>query len=115
MDEIKLENYQAEGVRFLLNHKKAALWFNMGTGKTLTTLVALGLMGIKCNILVIAPLAIARATWVDEIKKWNFNIPTTSLIVNERGNKYTRKKRHEIYETVNQTEPQIYFIRPGRR
>lgn len=63
------------------------------------------------NILIVAPLAIAKSTWADEIKKWDIDIPYTSLILDENGKKLSKKKRLELYQTIrSKKRPHIWFI-----
>lgn len=80
------------------------------THNTLITLSALYDINPTGHVLVIAPVNIARSTWIDEIKKWNLPLRYKSLIVNERGKKLTRKKRLELYNQVLNEPPTIYFI-----
>ena len=80
------------------------------THNTRITLSALYDLNPTGHVLVIAPINIARSTWIDEIKKWNMPLRYKSLIVNERGKKLTRKKRLELYEQVLYEPPTIYFI-----
>ena len=115
MDQhIKLHDYQVVAKDFLINHPKAGLFLDVGFGKTLTTLVALQELGmtgrLQGHILIVAPKAIARSTWLDEMEKWNIRANTVSLIVNAKGKQLTRKKRIALYETIESTPPSFYFI-----
>ena len=109
-----LHDYQAQAKDFLITHPKAGLFLDVGFGKTLTTLAALLEMGmrglISGHILVIAPKAIARSTWIDEMEKWGIHASTVSLIVNERGKQLSRAKRIERYEEIATHPPAFYFI-----
>ena len=80
------------------------------THNTLVTLSTLAEVRPSGHILVIAPLNIVRSTWIDEIEKWGFPVRTKSLIVNERGNKLSRKKRLERYAEIATDPPTMYFI-----
>ena len=64
--KIPLENYQVKCLDFVLKHKKCGLFLDIGYGKTLTTLAAIGMLGCR-NVLIVAPKAIARTTWHAEI------------------------------------------------
>lgn len=67
-------DYQVEGGNFLLDTPRGLLWMPMGGGKTsavLTALDALDLVDTVYPALVIAPLAVARNTWPDEVEKWD--------------------------------------------
>lgn len=80
------------------------------THNTRITLSALYDLNPTGHVLVIAPINIAKSTWIDEIKKWNMPLRYKSLIVNEKGKKLTRKKRLQLYEDVLNEPPTIYFI-----
>ena len=68
-------NYQKEAEEFILTHPTAAVFLDLGLGKTVITLTAVEkLMRDSFEIrrvLVIAPLRVARTTWPYEIKKWD--------------------------------------------
>jgi len=109
----KLHTYQKQVGNFMIRHKKCAIFLAVGLGKTIISLAVLERLYSHENghILVVAPKAIARATWADEIDKWDIKIPYESLIVNEKGNDYTRKKRLERYASVFKNPVKtMYFI-----
>ena len=71
---MELHDYQKYAVRFIEEHPIAALFLDMGLGKTITTLTAIhnlmfDLFAVR-KVLVIAPLRVARDTWSAEIEKW---------------------------------------------
>lgn len=71
---MKLHDYQKYAVRFIEEHPIAALFLDMGLGKTITTLTAIhnlmfDLFAVR-KVLMIAPLRVARDTWSAEIEKW---------------------------------------------
>lgn len=109
-----LHDYQEQAKNFLMTHPKAGLFLDVGFGKTLATLAALFEMGmrgmISGHILVIAPKAIARSTWIDEMEKWDIRANTVSLIVNEKGKQLSKKKRLERYIEIETHAPAFYFI-----
>lgn len=98
---------------FIVNAPHAAAYLNVGAGKSLTTLAALQQLRPAGHILVIAPLNIARSTWLDEIAKWGFGLRTKSLIVNDNDVKLSRKKRLERYTEIFTDPPTMYFISVG--
>jgi len=60
-------------VDFIKDNKKAALWIDMGLGKTISTLTALSdLVANKKvkKVLIVAPLRVAKHTWSEEIRNW---------------------------------------------
>ncbi|MDW6058052.1 DEAD/DEAH box helicase [Streptomyces sp. FXJ1.4098] len=78
--------------------------------KTLSTLAVLQTVRPMGHILVIAPVAIARSTWIDEIEKWGFPIRTKSLIVDENDRKLSKAKRLKRFQEVATDPPTMYFI-----
>ena len=114
MQPIQLHDYQIVAKNFLLQHPKAGLFLDVGFGKTLTTLSALMELGnagyLSGHILVIAPKAIARSTWIDEMSKWNIQANCVSLIVDEKGKQLTKKKREKLYNEIATHVPAFYFI-----
>lgn len=110
MTEIELYDYQKQAKQFIIEHPYCALFMDMGTGKTRITLAALQDIQPTGHILVIAPINIARSTWLDEIKLLGLNIRTKSLIVNDRGKKLSRQQRLERYAEIPTDPPTMYFI-----
>ena len=78
-------NYQAYATDFILDHPEAAVFLDMGLGKsviTLTALLDLCLDSFEISkVLVIAPLRVARDTWSTEIHKWDHLKPFTYSVV----------------------------------
>lgn len=65
--------YQQAGIDWILDHPACALFWGMGTGKTVTTLTALDILltlGDVRRVLVIAPKRVAEDTWSKETAKW---------------------------------------------
>ena len=68
-----LHDYQKRAVRFVEDTPRCALLLEMGLGKSLITLTALGRMLADMEVskaLVIAPRKVAESTWSDEVEKW---------------------------------------------
>ena len=68
-----LHDYQRRAVDFIKDNPKAALWIDMGLGKTVSTLTALSdLIDQKVikKTLIIAPLRVSNHTWPTEIHNW---------------------------------------------
>ena len=67
-------NYQKYAAEFIESHKTAAIFLDMGLGKTIITLTAINNLCFDTfevqKVLVIAPLRVARDTWSAEIEKW---------------------------------------------
>ena len=68
-------NYQSYATDFILDHPIAAVFLDMGLGKSIITLTAIFDLCLDNflvrKVLVIAPLRVARDTWPAEIKKWD--------------------------------------------
>ena len=68
-------DYQKYATDFILTHPIAAVFLEMGLGKSVITLTALfdfiQDQFLIRKVLVIAPLRVARDTWPSEIKKWD--------------------------------------------
>ena len=67
--------YQSYATDFILRHPAAAIFLDMGLGKSVITLTAIFDLCLDSflvrKVLVIAPLRVARDTWPDEIQKWD--------------------------------------------
>ena len=107
---IVLKPYQQQIHDFLVSRPFAGAWLGVGAGKTLSTLSVLQTVRPMGHILVVAPIAIARSTWLDEIDKWGFPIRTKSLIVNENDRKLPKEKRLERFREVFSDPPTMYFV-----
>ncbi|MFD9868488.1 helicase-related protein [Streptomyces niveus] len=107
---ISLMPHQQQIHDFLVDHPFAGAWLGVGAGKTLTTLSVLQTVRPIGHILVIAPVSIARSTWIDEIEKWDFPIRTKSLIVDENDRKLSKAKRLKRFQEVATDPPTMYFI-----
>ena len=68
-------DYQAYATDFILQHPVAAVFLDMGLGKSVITLTAIKDLCLDSfqvrKVLVIAPLRVARDTWPTEIEKWD--------------------------------------------
>lgn len=66
-------NYQKAGVKFLVGHSCAGLWWEPGMAKTSTILAAFEVLrskGLASRMLVICPLRPAYSVWGPETQKW---------------------------------------------
>lgn len=66
--------YQQEGIDHLLAHDEAALWFEMGLGKTPITLSAISqliLEGGSRGALVVGPFRVLVLAWMAQGEKWD--------------------------------------------
>ncbi len=71
----KPHDYQTYATNFILDHPVAAVFLDMGLGKSVITLTAIYDLCLDSflvrKVLVIAPLRVARDTWPTEIQKWD--------------------------------------------
>lgn len=74
MTEFQPYPHQRAGINWILERPACALFWGMGTGKTVTTLTAIDLLLHDCledgPVLVIAPKRVAENTWTKECNKW---------------------------------------------
>ena len=80
----RLHGYQVRAVDFIKTTPCAALWVDMGMGKTATTLTALAdfLDSFEVgHVLVIAPLRVAHHTWPREIETWQHTRHLTYSVI----------------------------------
>lgn len=72
LNKSDLHEYQHKGVKHILEHKNSALFLDMGLGKTITTLTAIEELIYKDveKVLIIAPLRVCNAVWVQEAENW---------------------------------------------
>lgn len=109
MSNLPLHDYQQVAKNFLVRTPKAGLFLDVGFGKTITALASLqelaelGMIG--GHILVIAPKAIARSTWIDEMDKWGIKANIVSLIVDYDPVRYQNelaiwKEKKALYDKV---------------
>lgn len=94
-----LEDYQLKCLEFVLVHPKCGMFLDIGYGKTLTTLAAIGILEPR-NVLVVAPKAIARTTWHSEVAKWGFPFDCYSMV-----ERYDPKKKKKILIPQKDLEP----------
>ncbi|MCS6103457.1 ATP-dependent helicase [Clostridium botulinum] len=67
-------NYQQYAINHILDHNASGLFLDMGMGKTVSSLTAVGnllFLGDTDKVLVIAPKRVAEDTWSTEIEKWD--------------------------------------------
>lgn len=94
-------NYQTYATDFIVGHPEAAVFLDMGLGKSVITLTALLDLCLDrfeiAKVLVVAPLRVARDTWTAELQKWDhlkcFTYATVIGSVSERE-AALRKKAH---------------------
>ena len=96
-------DYQKYATKFITENKIAAVFLDMGLGKTSITLTALSdLLFDRFDVhkvLIVAPLRVARATWAEEINKWeHLKNLKYSIAVGSEGERVTSlNKKADIY------------------
>ena len=73
MTRTDLHPYQLRAVDFIKSHPQAALFLEMGLGKTVSTLTAISdlIQGLELRTaLVVGPRKVIETTWTDEAGKW---------------------------------------------
>jgi SNF2 family DNA or RNA helicase len=97
--------YQRLALAHTLNNPRAALWMGMGLGKTGVTLEAISVLHSLSEVkqvLVIAPLRVARSTWPNEVAKWeNFQHLGAVPIVGTPAQRKQAVQTKAIVHTIN--------------
>lgn len=72
--KFKAHGYQQYAIEYILRHRQAGLFLDMGLGKTVITLTALWELCLNrfevAKVLIIAPKRVAESTWPTELSKW---------------------------------------------
>jgi SNF2 family DNA or RNA helicase len=96
-------NYQTYAARYIEEHPISAVLLDMGLGKTSITLTALNNLLFDSfeahRILVIAPLRVARDTWLSEADKWDHlqNLICSVAVGTEAERRAALMKPADIY------------------
>ncbi|SDN09526.1 DEAD/DEAH box helicase [Acetanaerobacterium elongatum] len=96
-------NYQTYATRYIEEHPISAVLLDMGIGKTSITLTALNNLLFDSfeahRILVIAPLRVARDTWLSEADKWDHlqNLICSVAVGTEAERRAALMKPADIY------------------
>lgn len=99
----KPHGYQEFGQQHLLNHDAAALFLDMGLGKTVVTLTVLDLLLYDRfeagRTLVIAPKRVAEFTWTDEAAKWDHlhHLRFSKVLGTEKQRKAALRQKADIW------------------
>lgn len=107
---ITLMPHQQAASDFVVTHDFSGIWLGIGGGKSLTILEALLRIRPLGHILVVAPVPIARSTWIDEIEKWGIPMRTKSLIVDDNDRELSKAARLEAFAQIPNDPPTMYFI-----
>lgn len=96
---------QRGGINFLLSRPNSALFADMGSGKSVTTLSAVDKLLDTfrvARILVVAPLRVARKVWSDEVADWSHlsRLTIATAIGTENERLYALNQKTDI-TTIN--------------
>ena len=99
-------DYQEYATRFVEEHPVAALFLDLGLGKSVITLTAIERLMHDSfevrKVLVIAPLRVARSTWPNEIRKWeHLSSLTLSVATGTRDERMEALRRNSDITIIN--------------
>ena len=95
--------HQAAGINWIIDRPACALFWGMGTGKTVTTLTAIDLLLHDLledgPVLVIAPKRVAENTWSKEADKWEHlqHLRVSRVMGTEKQRLAALSNRADIY------------------
>lgn len=98
-------------MQHILKNKNCALFLDMGTGKTISTLTALDhLLNKSLDVdkpLIIAPKLVANVTWQDEIAKWAHTrkLKLVKILGNKKERLAALKRKGDLYITNRENVP----------
>ena len=104
--------HQIETTSFILNHPRCLITSDPGTGKTRSVLDAH--RRLESTTLVIAPLSILEAAWVDDIKKFEFPINYGVAYAKNRAKVFADEKLDMVitnFEAVNFLQKNPQFLK----
>ncbi|QGT99523.1 DNA helicase [Candidatus Syntrophocurvum alkaliphilum] len=104
-------DYQTYSTDFILKHNVAGLFLEPGLGKTVITLTAIFSLLYDyfdaTKVLVIAPLRVARDTWIRECEKWEHlnGLTISNVLGSEKERKMALYKKADIYVINRENVP----------
>lgn len=96
--------YQIRGAKYMVESPRSYMAADMGTGKTLMTLMALIKLGKPA--LILGPLKTIYNTWPVEIRDWQ--LPLKGRVVHGPTKEMEIRKPADVYFTNYETLPMIY-------
>lgn len=112
--------YQRFVIDYIKQNPIAAVFLDMGLGKTSITLTALNDLLFDSfdvhRILVVAPLRVARNTWSSEIKKWEHlqDLQYSIVVGTEKERMAALEKKADIY-IINRENVQWLVEKSGKK
>lgn len=115
----KPHDYQKYATEYIESHPEAAVFLDMGLGKTSITLTALNNLLFDYfdvhRILVVAPLRVARNTWSDEIEKWDhLHHLTFAIAVGSEKERLEALKKQADITMINRENLQWLIEKSGQ-
>lgn len=115
----KPHDYQRYATEYIESHPEAAVFLDMGLGKTSITLTALNNLLFDYfdvhRILVVAPLRVARNTWSDEIEKWDhLHHLTFAIAVGSEKERLEALKKQADITMINRENLQWLIEKSGQ-
>lgn len=112
--------YQRFVIDYIKKNPIAAVFLDMGLGKTSITLTAMNDLLFDSfdvhRVLVVAPLRVARNTWSSEIKKWEHlqDLQYSIVVGTEKERMTALEKRADIY-IINRENVQWLVEKSGKK
>lgn len=111
-------DYQEYATRFIIEHPIAAVFLQMGLGKSVITLTAIQELALErfevSRVLVIAPLRVARDTWPAEIQKWDhLRGLTYSVAVGTEAERIVALQQDTLIHIINRENVQWLIEQSG--
>ena len=112
--------YQRYVIDYIKKNPVAAVFLDMGLGKTSITLTALNDLLFDSfdvhRVLVVTPLRVARNTWSSEIKKWEHlqDLQYSIVVGTEKERMTALEKRADIY-IINRENVQWLVEKSGKK
>ena len=112
--------YQKYVIEYIKKNPVAAVFLDMGLGKTSITLTTLNDLLFDSfdvhRILVVAPLRVARNTWSSEIEKWEHlqDLQYSIVVGTEKERMNALEKRADIY-IINRENVQWLVEKSGKK
>ena len=92
-------DYLKYSIDFIVDNKVCALLIDMDMGKSSVTLSTSDILIQNKKVLVIAPIRVAKTTWLDEIRKWDqlSNLAFSVAVGTKKERKNAFRRKADIY------------------
>lgn len=101
----EMHGYQNRASKFLLDRPAAALWLDMGLGKTICTLTAADgalMLGIVDCFFIVAPIRVIQSVWRQQAKEWEHTRHLTfSLVYGTEQQRFDALRRKAQIYLIN--------------